>query len=832
MPNITNITPPRVPLTDARTGMISREWYRFFLNLFVLTGSGQSDLTIDDLAVAPNSMTAEAFAQINDLYNAALTYPSSGEIEAAIDRLRNEVETAPRNELGTMAAIQQDNVPWLRFNNAPSPAPSTTTTGTMYWDGGITARIVMTPYVVQPIGEAQYYYAKNVDPAAGGVKRGQLMMFAGAVGSSNQLQAKLANSTDLTSGDYLMGIAAEDIAKNGFGLITSFGAVASLGSQKIDTSAWPLGTILYYDPATPGGLTSTLPSAPNVKATVAAVTESSTSGAIFVRVTFGSKLGQTDSNVQFGTLADKNIIQYDSALGYWKNVAPSTVVVGTATNLAGGAAGSVPYQSAPDTTTFLSIGAAKTVMYSTGTAPAWASQLYWDAANARLGIAVASPAYTLHLSTNSANGDGIYGENVESASYFTLRSMGSTGFGVGNWPYSVVLEGVPQSTGNLVISSYTNSIIFTTSTGRTNRMSISDTGLVTIAGATTLSTATGAIALGTSQTTGTWTAGGASQTGTLTLDQSTKTHTLNIGTGATENAATKTINLGTGGVAGSTTNITVGSGIGANSYNATTHTLRIGGTAAATLAASSFNLASGYTYQINGANVLSATTLGSGVTVSSLTSVGTLTALAITGNVDVSDNFAGERFINVTNNNTGASSIASYRLTGQGNNFYLRNYGDGTTTPNRTDFLSSAGGSYFTFSPSNTESFRMGQSGNVYSEIGAFWQYAPAPTAKTSSVTLTAAELKTGIITSNGSSLTLTLPTGTAIDSGFPDVPTTDIGFDVYFMNLNATALTIAVNTNVTNGGIAANLTVAASTSGHFRLRRTAANTYVLYRIS
>ncbi len=38
--NTTNITPPRVPFLDARNGQISREWYRFFLNLFTITGAG------------------------------------------------------------------------------------------------------------------------------------------------------------------------------------------------------------------------------------------------------------------------------------------------------------------------------------------------------------------------------------------------------------------------------------------------------------------------------------------------------------------------------------------------------------------------------------------------------------------------------------------------------------------------------------------------------------------------------------------------------------------------------------------------------------------------
>jgi hypothetical protein len=56
-------------------------------------------------------------------------------------------------------------------------------------------------------------------------------------------------------------------------------------------------------------------------------------------------------------------------------VAPSSVTVNTATNLAGGAGGSVPYQSAADTTTFLAIGTANRVMTSSGTAPQWVTAL-------------------------------------------------------------------------------------------------------------------------------------------------------------------------------------------------------------------------------------------------------------------------------------------------------------------------------------------------------------------------------------------------------------------------------------------------------------------------
>lgn len=36
--NITQITPPRVALIDERTGAVTREWYRFFYNLYYATG--------------------------------------------------------------------------------------------------------------------------------------------------------------------------------------------------------------------------------------------------------------------------------------------------------------------------------------------------------------------------------------------------------------------------------------------------------------------------------------------------------------------------------------------------------------------------------------------------------------------------------------------------------------------------------------------------------------------------------------------------------------------------------------------------------------------------
>lgn len=39
-PNATQITPPRVPIIDQRTGAVSREWYRWFYSLYNIVGGG------------------------------------------------------------------------------------------------------------------------------------------------------------------------------------------------------------------------------------------------------------------------------------------------------------------------------------------------------------------------------------------------------------------------------------------------------------------------------------------------------------------------------------------------------------------------------------------------------------------------------------------------------------------------------------------------------------------------------------------------------------------------------------------------------------------------
>ena len=113
-----------------------------------------------------------------------------------------------------------------------------------------------------------------------------------------------------------------------------------------------------------------------------------------------------------------------------------------------------------------------------------------------------------------------------------------------------------------------------------------------------------------------------------------------------------------------------------------------------------------------------------------------------------------------------------------------------------------------------------------------FFGQQPAPTALAASATLTIAQLLTGIVTTSGTAaITLTLPTGTLTDAGVtgPALPVNGC-FDWTVINTGtgSGAVTLAAGTGHTIVGSTA---VAIATSAGFRTRKTAANTFVTYRM-
>jgi hypothetical protein len=62
--NITKIPAPRVPLVEERTGLISREWFRFFNNIYVITGGTTQGITQIANGGTSGSTAAQARANL------------------------------------------------------------------------------------------------------------------------------------------------------------------------------------------------------------------------------------------------------------------------------------------------------------------------------------------------------------------------------------------------------------------------------------------------------------------------------------------------------------------------------------------------------------------------------------------------------------------------------------------------------------------------------------------------------------------------------------------------------------------------------------------------
>lgn len=167
----------------------------------------------------------------------------------------------------------------------------------------------------------------------------------------------------------------------------------------------------------------------------------------------------------------------------------------------------------------------------------------------------------------------------------------------------------------------------------------------------------------------------------------------------------------------------------------------------------------------------------------------------------------------------------------------------GTTTPAKGGISFSDNADALFFRTGSTERARINSSGNL--GVGTTtplakldvngtsllrntqYTYQPTPTSLTGAQTLTAAQLLTGILINTAGTGNWTMPTGTAIETGaFANLPV-DSAIRFVVIVTGGGGPTIATNTGVTLVGV---MTVSSSSSATFILRKTATNTYTLYR--
>ncbi len=142
-----------------------------------------------------------------------------------------------------------------------------------------TLNIGMGNGVVQSIGE-EIYWPKTTYNATGGlIPNGTpVMRTMGVGGPIGSVYITPASSDSLSDPDLYLGVATEDIADGTTGRVLHFG-----DANDLDTSLYPVNTVLYVSDTIAGGVTDTAPMSPSHKIIVGTVTiQDATNGRISV----------------------------------------------------------------------------------------------------------------------------------------------------------------------------------------------------------------------------------------------------------------------------------------------------------------------------------------------------------------------------------------------------------------------------------------------------------------------------------------------------------------------------------------------------------------------
>jgi hypothetical protein len=151
----------------------------------------------------------------------------------------------------------------------------------------------------------------------------------------------------------------------------------------------------------------------------------------------------------------------------------------------------------------------------------------------------------------------------------------------------------------------------------------------------------------------------------------------------------------------------------------------------------------------------------------------------------------------------------------------------GSVLPNNFA-IGTTGANSLVLATNNVARINVDTSGNAQMPTGAVMPYTPAPSSISTTATLSNSDIQAQIINTTGTSYTVTMPLGTTLEAITTWVAS-DIGYDFTVINTASGTITIAANTGVTTLGA---LTITTGESAQFRIRRTAASTFVLYRLS
>ena len=255
---------------------------------------------INDTLIAELESTTDSASGADNIGATAITGVTGATVQTILEDLKTQINT----KTPTLNAEKQG------FDTTtPTPVSAT---GDVAWNTSReTLDVKLSTQVTGQMFQENHIFVRNTSGSP--IADGTLVMRTGI--NSDRITVAPAVCNGSVPATDILGVATETISNNANGRVTVFGEVSGL-----DTSAYTIGTELWGNPSVAGGLTSTKPSAPNLKVSVGIVTKShGTNGILLVQMNHGSVLGGTDSNVELASLTDKDLLSYESATGIWKN---------------------------------------------------------------------------------------------------------------------------------------------------------------------------------------------------------------------------------------------------------------------------------------------------------------------------------------------------------------------------------------------------------------------------------------------------------------------------------------------------------------------------------
>lgn len=270
--------------------------------------------TLDKTAVGLGNVdnTSDANKPISSATQTALDAKLSNIVEDTTPQLGGNLDLNGNDINGTGNVDVTGNV----IADVVQLRGGTGTQGEMSWSTDEeTVQLIMDGTTLH-IGQDTFVHARN--NTASIITKGTAVYATGTLGASGRITVAPMIADGTIAGRLFIGLAAEDIAIGTDGQVMTFGKI-----RQINTNAYTDGDVLWISPTVAGQLTTTEPTAPNLKIATAFVIHAANNGTLMVRAEQGTDL-HSDQRVQVSGLANNDVLTWNNTNQRWQNAQPTS----------------------------------------------------------------------------------------------------------------------------------------------------------------------------------------------------------------------------------------------------------------------------------------------------------------------------------------------------------------------------------------------------------------------------------------------------------------------------------------------------------------------------